>query len=306
MKTINLYYNLKTAAIVAASPVEQEEFKDLAMVQVPFDDGLAFLTGEKSFSEWFIVGKPDNYVLTNNPLDIPPLHSGGIYLIPRARNSTLFCGIAATVYLASDLIEFSIPTRHAGIRLKAVKERELTFYLTKRNDPEHIIKEITISVKKLIAEGSIKIKLDLEGEHQDFSLLTTRVFNQYRFEVIKSVWFQQTTGTTAKINNLVAFKERSKVDDDEKCILAIHHKKKNRITLRLQNGADVAGFDGMQGLIFLTAPRDPTVIIHHYTLDISSLLDGRVIEFPVPKDVTGAFGLGGIPLAENLFFVKQK
>lgn len=306
MRTINLYYNLKTAEIKAASPVDQEEFKDLAVIQVPFDDGLPFLTGEKSFSEWFIVGKPDNCVITNNPLDIPPLHSGGIYLIPRARNSTTFCGVSATVYLASDLIEFSIPSRYVGIRLKAMKEKELTFYLTKRNDPEHIIKEITISVKKLIAEGSIKVRLELDGEHQDFSLLTTRVFSQYRFEVIRSVWFQQTTNTSSKINNLVAFRERSKVGLDEKCILAIHHKKKGRLTLQVQNGADVAGFEGMQGLVFLTAPRDPTVIIHHYAVDISTLLDGRIVEFPIPKDIKGEFGIGSVPLAENLFFVKQK
>lgn len=306
MKLIHLYYNPKTGEIKSASPVAMEEFADLGCHKIPFDDGLKFLTGEYSLNEWFIVGKPGECVLTNNPLDIPPLHSGNIFMVPRARHSFLFNGLSAVVFLASDLIEFSIPEKYKGRRLKAIKEKELTFYLTKRNDPEHVVKELTVPVRKLITDGSVKIKLELNGEFTDFSLLTPRVFSQYRFEVIKSVWFQQTTNASAKINNLVAFKQKTTVGDDEKCILATYLPESRRITLQLKNNADVAGFDGMQGLVFLTAPRDPTVILHHYVVDISTLVNGSVIELPLPKNIQGNFGMGGAPLSENLYFVKQQ
>lgn len=304
-KTFWLYWDPESHHIQSISPVENKDAAEFPFMMIDRETAIPFLSGEASMTEWMVGGTLNKPFLTQNMLDLPSANPGELQAIPRLGNNSGFIGVSVTVFLASDTIVVAIPKSHVGEKLRSITEKNLRFVLTKRNEPEHVLKEFTVPTKDLIANGSVKVSLDLPQKYSDFSVMTYGVFNSYRYEVIRSIWQKQNDESGVKANNLVAFRSVDVVPRYEKGVVAHHDTTTNKLIVSIMNGAELMSYAESDGILFLIKPRDATIILHHVTLDLAALSNEQVVEFALPWDIGRDWGMGGTPIAENVYFTRK-
>jgi hypothetical protein len=302
-KRMFVYFDPETTEIKAVSPVElPEEYPGYELAQINYDLGLKFITGEENIHMWYLGLKDGKAKMSRNCFDIPALRRDSYYPIPRIEQTGRRTAIHAAVYLSSNVIEFSIPPQFVGMELENIEEKEMTFFLTKRNDPSHLIAEFKVDIAELFKSGSISC--DFDSTYKDFSLFTARVFNHYTFDVKKSRLYRATNGNGVRMNKLVGYKLVDKIPEDFCGLIAIYNADKYKLELRVWNDCAISA-PSSQSVLLITRKHDPTVLVDAVNFDLTRLLADHAVKIHLPYDVHQFdFGLAGYPLADEMLLFK--
>lgn len=303
MSSFRLYYEENSGDIKAVTPTQLDEFDHYSSISIKEDKAAEFISGDLDTSEWCVVADPKGKAkLYLRGLDIQPIDSGALYNIPPFSTAeSLPMAVMVSIYRGSKTFEVAIPQKFIGKRLQNIKAKELQFIITKKNDPTVKVAEITIEVAKLMKTGSIRCQF--ESKLNDFSVITPKVFREYRL-LVSSVSWINANSIEGRFNKLVAFRNK-KAYKGFSGVKAVHNINTNTIVLSVV-GTDVSlNYPGDDLVtLFITKPLDPTILIDKITFSFEELSENHEVTIPLNSKAGKDFGIGGFPIADNLIFTR--
>jgi hypothetical protein len=298
MRKFYAHFDHETGKIFSVGPVaDNDVYPDAEYMEMDEETAMKFLRHERSMMDWFIDKSGDKHILVQNYLNVPPENPGVLFEVPRL-GKVVLQGIQIKLSVPDDIIEFSIPERSKGQQLDAIKEKTMTFVLTKRNDPTYVVGEFVVSISELIAKG--RLMFPTTCDLNDYSLFTKRVFLNYQFEVSHSGRGMSFRSDTMKINKMVSYTSKPV----KKGIVASYDEDTHTLNFNLVGKTKLWWPDNAMCPVFLTKPRDPTIVYHKLMIDVESFWENKKISLQLPKDIHSEFGLAGYPLADTMAFVR--
>jgi hypothetical protein len=295
------HYDEQTGKIVAiGGRAMPEDHPGSVVIELEEEIAIKFMTLEWDMADW-VYGKKygmETAMLTQDVTGLIPPNLGDLVEIPRS-NLINVVGLRVRMTLSENLIEFYIPEHFVGKRFEYIENDDLTFVLTKRNDPTFVITEFNVNVDELFEKGYVSIKFDLDLN--DYSMFTNRVFIYYQLEVNAVPKHITKELSVSRINNLVTYKNTTVKNG----IQATHDSETNTLVLELVGKTKINWPHGPDCFIFVTKPNDPSVVYDAIPINVETFWSNKRVTLQLPEDIDQAFGVASYPLSYDLAFTRK-
>jgi hypothetical protein len=303
-----LYYDQSTGVIKAISPVQSSEFDKWALTKLDIPTANKFLMGEWDTNHWFVSSNTteDKCVLSMNQFDYLPQTSTTIEVLPRSEHSQhIKTAIGVTIYTKLQKFELSVAPEAAKLDLSKIEDDTMEFFITKRNDPSHILGMITTNAKELFEKGTLIFDFPVEGN--DFSVSTKRLFRFYQLTVRRNKVSNRVKHSHHRYNTLVPYTRIKTMQDGKDGIIVVHNVNKDQLEISLDGEVYDITTDASSEIatLFLTRERDPTILIDIVKLDLRDIDYNKTVVIPVPHDAGVDFGISGFPYVDKLSFLRK-
>lgn len=307
MKTF-LYYDQTTGVIKAISPIQSSEFDRWSLTRIDIPTANKFLMGEWDTNQWFVSSATteENCILSTNQFDYLPKTSNTIEVLPRSEHTQhIKTAIGVTIYTKLKKFELTVDTEIAKIDFSKIEDDTMEFFITKRNDPSHILGMITTSATELFEKGTLIFDFPIEGN--DFSVSTKRLFRFYQLTVRQNKLSKRVKYAHQRYNTLVPYTRILMPQDGNDGIMVVHYVNKNQLEISMAgDGCDLSySHDSDAAMIFLTKPHDPTILIHVINFNLRDIDHNKRVTVHLPEHVGNEFGVAGFPYADKLSFLRK-
>lgn len=305
MNKFYVYYEEESGHIQLLSPVKNDAYPACSVTTIDYDLASKFILGEWNMSEWHIASEStyDHGILIENNRDLRLFSGDKIESIQRETvSSKATCAIFVTVYTKSNIFEVSIPPNLIGVKLPKLEKDDMTFFLTKRNDPTQVISEFTVEIAELFTHGWVQ--LPFKSTLDDFSVFTKKQFRNYQLKMKKRVAIA--TPHNGRINTLVPFTKIKNQELVEGSINVVHNINTNTLTISLVDldFTELSQVVQTTGSLFLTKENDPTILIDIVKFNWGDFTASSSINIKLNKKV-GIFGIASYPYADHLTFMRK-
>lgn len=303
-----LYYDPTTGAIKAISPVMSNEFANWTMTKIDIPTASKFLSGIWDTHQWYVSNSStvDNCVLSLSQFDYVATDTDTIEVLPRSEHlHQIKSAIGVVIYTKLKLFEISVAPEASVVNLTKVSNATMNFIIAKRKDPTHILAVITTTAKQLFEQGTLTFDCPIEGD--DFVVSTNKLFRFYQLSVRRNKMSRKVKHAHHRFNTLVTYTDIQDVSEAREGILVVHDVKNNELLISLDGEVhDIITSIGTENAtLFLTRPRDPTILIDSVKFDLRAIDSNKVFKVAVPSNVGEHFGISGFPYVDKLSFMRK-
>ena len=303
-----LYYDATTGSIKAISPVQSEEFAKWSMSKIDIPTATKFMTGVWDTHQWYVsnASTVDKCVLSLSQFDYVVNDTDTIEVLPRSESlHNIKSAIGITIYTKLKLFEISVAPEASTAVLNNSKNATMNFIIAKRNDPTHIIGIITTTAKELFDKGTLTFDCPIEGD--DFVVSTNKLFRFYQLSVRRNKMARKVKHAHHRCNTLVTYTEIHDVEDSKEGILVVHDVKNGTLLISLDGEVhDIIATTGSESAtLFLTRPRDPTILIDSVKFDLRDIDSNKIFKVDIPPNAGEHFGIAGFPYVDKLSFMRK-
>ncbi len=267
-----------------------------------------FLSGEWDTNQWFVSSSStdDNCIISMNQFDYVVDSQDTIEELPRSENTQhIKSAIRVAIYTKLKRFELSVAPEATSLNLKGLEDDTMEFFITKRNDPSHVLTIITTTAKELFEQGTLIFDFPVDGN--DFSVLTKKLFRFYQLTVKRNKMTNRSQHAHHRVNTLVSYKQIKTLAEGRDGIIVIHNVNTGLLEISLDGEVhDITTEMNSTGVtIFLTHPRDPTILIDTVKFDLRDIDFNKTLTLPVAREAGLQFGIAGFPYVDKLSFLRK-